>query len=1000
MKPSEESFTLESCSSGKGFLSLLALLFLLALLASSCGSNSSEDDASLSFSEGSPANTIPINLLDGSLPTDGSIVKVVVKFKEGSDVRLSSFDGLKMIGSEGPFKSLVDPATASKINRVVTADTSRVINISRVMAESEEDVEQWRRSWAERGVELKDWNLYYTFDMPDAGSAAEFVNEVKDDDSVEYAEVMPELYLTEVTSPDMSTEQLYLKAAAAGGLDIEEAWAFLDAKFPGKNIRGQDVTVIDEEYDWNFDHEMLPIDETAEYLLLPFWEGAPGKDVPSNINHGTAVVGIVTGQGDGEHGIRGIAPLASMRVISAIGGVGGGGIDPDAKGGPGSIFLIETQQKGVTTVSSGCSVGDGTSSPTVTGCLPLEANQFLYDGVKMTTDTGVIVIEAAGNGSVDLGNDALVAPKTGEFSNFNKPENDSGAVMVGASVSLQRHKATWTNCGSRVDVFAHGAGAVTAGYGDLYNPNNADAGTLAGANDPSLYTGLFGGTSAATAQIAGIAALIQSYARAIVNEAGFIGRTVYLDPLQIRSILRTGGSTAVYNQTPGDPNPNCNIGVQPSALEALQNTEVYLNDPGTVLKIAPLNQYVVSGIRYDMDDDKKAELISFSRDHKWYIDLSNDGFGEWNVILDVSNSLILSPSKDAMLFPVVADYNSDGRADLALYDSISGKWYIKYTTSHVIASPQGAAISWDKIIDYSTDPNWKAYSRPVPADYDSNRWVDTALQTPNGHLLIDYGGFTGAKVVDGHVEYIDKFGAFERDTQFLTDQLLQAPGWSWLPVVADTASVDSRRLLSKAPDGIAFAKNLVYVYPKSDGSLGVGSINKDFSSFGGNDSYFATGGFNSNVDTYGFGFKDTSGQWTYLGSGTGWSVDTFVSPSPQDFGDVLCRPIAADYDGDGKDDRAVQCGSTWKIAYSTNPGELVTYELGSATDPLPGYVYSGGFRYQDIIALFDYYKTELPCGDSNCSESSTIYDVNPPIGPYFAECVRYWATNASYCWNK
>jgi hypothetical protein len=107
-----------------------------------------------------------------------------------------------------------------------------------------------------------------------------------------------------------------------------------------------------------------------------------------------------------------------------------------------------------------------------------------------------------------------------------------------------------------------------------------------------------------------------------------------------------------------------------------------------------------------------------------------------------------------MIFPVVNDYNSDGRADLALYDSVNGKFYIKYTTDAVITpSPlEGkgggeGTIEWDRIIDYSTDPAWKAYSRPLPGDINNDRWLDISFQTPDGHWLIDYGGFDGVQLV-------------------------------------------------------------------------------------------------------------------------------------------------------------------------------------------------------------------------------------------------------------
>ena len=64
--------------------------------------------------------------------------------------------------------------------------------------------------------------------------------------------------------------------------------------------------------------------------------------------------------------------------------------------------------------------------------------------------------------------------------------------------------------------------------------------------------------------------------------------------------------------------------------------------------------------------------------------------------------------------PVAGDYNNDGRSDLAVYDTATGKWYIYDPFSGVIAM----GIAWGT-------PDM----RPVPGDYNGDGTWDLALTT-------------------------------------------------------------------------------------------------------------------------------------------------------------------------------------------------------------------------------------------------------------------------------
>ena len=57
--------------------------------------------------------------------------------------------------------------------------------------------------------------------------------------------------------------------------------------------------------------------------------------------------------------------------------------------------------------------------------MPVEYLAAVYDAIKLATQSGIIVVEAAGNGGVDLDAPAYGAP-------FPDGKADSGAIIVGA----------------------------------------------------------------------------------------------------------------------------------------------------------------------------------------------------------------------------------------------------------------------------------------------------------------------------------------------------------------------------------------------------------------------------------------------------------------------------------------------------------------------------------------------------------------------------------------
>ena len=115
------------------------------------------------------------------------------------------------------------------------------------------------------------------------------------------------------------------------------------------------------------------------------------------------------------------------------------------------------------------------------GCGPVEASQSVFDVIQRAASLGRIVLEAAGNGRVDLGGPSCNGA-------FNRNLRDSGAIIVGAGSATDHSRLGFSSYGSRVDVQGWGEKVATTGYGDAFDLTD----------ETRLYTYRFGGTSSAT----------------------------------------------------------------------------------------------------------------------------------------------------------------------------------------------------------------------------------------------------------------------------------------------------------------------------------------------------------------------------------------------------------------------------------------------------------------------------------------------------------------------
>jgi subtilisin family serine protease len=324
------------------------------------------------------------------------------------------------------------------------------------------------------------------------------------------------------------------------GINVVRAW-----QYPG--ARGQGVRVADIEQGWTFDH--IDLYDTARPDRIRRVYGLN----QAYMGHGTAVLGILAARDDGtgctgavpeaefacysiiedsgwdlplqwaiDAAVFGVHPLTALKgeAAGALGGPLPAGVQPLRKG---DILLIEDQGSlpdlGITQV-------------------PVEVQGPVFLAIRDATNRGIIVVEPAGNGGMDL-DDLAGRP---DVQGLGYGTRDSGAILVGASTAGEaRKRVAASGYGTRVNCHAWGEGVFTTGDGWE-------------GNDRFCYT-LFGGTSAAAAQVAAAAAAVQGAHKHAVNQP--------LSPMEMRNLLvETGRPSA---EPSGD-----RIGVLPDAAAAIR----------------------------------------------------------------------------------------------------------------------------------------------------------------------------------------------------------------------------------------------------------------------------------------------------------------------------------------------------------------------------------------------------------------------------------------------
>lgn len=315
-------------------------------------------------------------------------------------------------------------------------------------------------------------------------------------------------------TPNFKSRQGFLGAAPGG---IEALWAHTQ---PGG--KGDGIRIADVEWGWRFTHEDL------RQQLGGLLAGTNSTDT-AFVNHGTAVAGVVGGD-ENAIGVLGIAPNAIFYASSLVNQSTSAAIKAAAdRLRAGDVILLEVHRSGPQAPSP---------PQDQKGYIAIEWWPQDLAAIQYAVAKGIVVVEAAGNGSVNLNDPIYDRPQAGWPSWWRNPfrttNPTSGAVIVGAGApppgthgrnwGPDRSRLDFSNHGLRVDAQGWGREVTTTGYGTLQG----------GVSQDIWYTDTFNGTSSASPMVTGAVLCAQGTRRAR-------GKRL-LTSHEFRSLLRTTGS--------------------------------------------------------------------------------------------------------------------------------------------------------------------------------------------------------------------------------------------------------------------------------------------------------------------------------------------------------------------------------------------------------------------------------------------------------------------------
>ena len=421
------------------------------------------------------------------------------------------------------------------------------------------------------GKQLANLSLYYAIELMN-GSTTEKIalaNNILNMGMIETVYFAPRFIVNtekaellssaDKTTPDFTYKQTYLDPAP-GGVDAKYAWTF-------KGGKGDGVTFCDIEYAWLLTHEDL-VDKTVEVLY-------PTSSSPQ-FQHGTSVAGVVFATHNG-FGIDGIAPDVSAKVSSQCSNSGCTGFNVAnaidravPKLNAGDVLLLEAQTYDM---------------------MPVEDWSAEYSSIETASALGIVVVEAAGNGSKNLDN----------YSDFDPTKRHSGAFIVGSVNCTDQNlnptspaggKRASSCYGKRIDLNAWGEKVTCTGAGSSSTGNlQHTSGTYT-----EDYTSNFNGTSSASAIVAGSICALQGIH---LDKTGAKMTLTQLDVL-----LKATGTAPTDGNTKVGVMPNLKGAIDQMIASGIQNDFVHAAN----FNIYPNPTQSSTQIQFDLKQGSNVEI--------------------------------------------------------------------------------------------------------------------------------------------------------------------------------------------------------------------------------------------------------------------------------------------------------------------------------------------------------------------------------------------------------
>lgn len=333
--------------------------------------------------------------------------------------------------------------------------------------------------------------------------------------------IKPPTDIAPVTT-DFEVSQTYL--GPDPGVNMQYAWNL--------GLSGTGIKVRDIEYGCNFNHEELNSVNVSIAAGMTISTSATS----SYTEHGTSVFGVVMAD-KGTYGVSGLAYGAQEMVLF-----------PEwQQSGYNRVFAVS--QAIQNSQSGDVIIYEMQAYDASNNLLPAEYDLTVWNLTKAATDAGIIIVEAAANGSLDLD-----SPTYASYMN----RGNSGAILVGAGSSTVNHvKSSFSNYGSRVDVQGWGQSVFTSGFTGSYITIGGDLN--------QAYTN-FAGTSSATPIVAGCVIVLQSYYHSLTGN--------YLSPLEMRNLLINTGIPQ-GNPVTGHVGPLPNMQAALNAIDTMLSVQSF-----------------------------------------------------------------------------------------------------------------------------------------------------------------------------------------------------------------------------------------------------------------------------------------------------------------------------------------------------------------------------------------------------------------------------------------